>query len=110
VKIPQRRADGGFIAGPGTGTSDSIPAMLSDGEYVVKASSVRSLGVGFLDKLNKGYVPGFAMGGLVGDTPAPAVGTAGGVNVDYTVVEAKSKPRPEDLVRVSRSAMFLGAM
>lgn len=32
-------ADGGLVTGPGTGTSDSIPAMLSNGEFVVKASA-----------------------------------------------------------------------
>ena len=38
------RADGGMIIGPGTGTSDSIPAMLSDGEHVFTASDVRAMG------------------------------------------------------------------
>jgi len=43
-------AEGGFprkngkIAGPGTETSDDIPAMLSDGEFVVNARTVRGLG------------------------------------------------------------------
>ena len=36
--------DGGPIYGPGSETSDSIPARLSDGEFVVKASAVRGLG------------------------------------------------------------------
>ena len=36
--------EGGFVSGPGTETSDSIPARLSDGEFVIKASSVRGLG------------------------------------------------------------------
>ena len=42
--------DGGFprkngkIAGPGTETSDDIPAMLSDGEFVINAKTVRGLG------------------------------------------------------------------
>ena len=36
--------DGGESAGPGTGTSDDIPAMLSDGEYVMTAKSVRGAG------------------------------------------------------------------
>ena len=34
----------GKIAGPGTETSDDIPAMLSDGEFVVNAKTVRGLG------------------------------------------------------------------
>jgi hypothetical protein len=36
----------GHIKGPGTGTSDSIPALLSDGEFVFTAKSVRNLGNG----------------------------------------------------------------
>ena len=42
----------GAIRGPGTWTSDSIPAMLSNGEYVVKASSVAQYGAGMLDAIN----------------------------------------------------------
>ena len=38
----------GEVDGPGTGTSDSIPAMLSDGEFVFTAKSVKQIGV---DKL-----------------------------------------------------------
>ena len=38
--------DGGESAGPGTGTSDSIPAMLSDGEFVMTAKAVRGAGGG----------------------------------------------------------------
>ncbi len=36
----------GYIAGPGTETSDSIPAMLSDGEFVMNAKAVRGAGGG----------------------------------------------------------------
>jgi len=36
--------EGGFVSGKGTETSDSIPARLSDGEFVIKASAVRGLG------------------------------------------------------------------
>ena len=36
----------GAIAGPGTGTSDDIPAMLSDGEFVMTAQAVRGAGNG----------------------------------------------------------------
>ena len=37
---------GGASNGPGTGTSDDIPAMLSDGEFVVTAKAVENLGGG----------------------------------------------------------------
>lgn len=59
-------ATGGSVDGPGTGTSDSIPAMLSNGEYVLNAQAVDRLGVPFLNGLNIGRLRGFASGGLVG--------------------------------------------
>ena len=34
-------ANGGEVNGPGTGTSDSVPARLSDGEFVLTAKAVR---------------------------------------------------------------------
>jgi len=49
---PIRRAQGGAVWGSGTATSDSIPAMLSNGEYVLRAAAVRTLGLGTLNKLN----------------------------------------------------------
>jgi hypothetical protein len=61
---PVKRADGGLVTGPGTSKSDSIPARLSNGEYVLSAEAVSQLGVDYLDKLNN--VPKFADGGLVG--------------------------------------------
>ena len=43
---PTYAAGGGAINGPGTPTSDSIPAMLSDGEFVMNAKAVRGAGGG----------------------------------------------------------------
>jgi TP901 family phage tail tape measure protein len=61
---------GGPIVGPGTGTSDSIPALVSNGEYVIKADAVRKYGVAMFDRLN---AKRFASGGLLGGfTYAPA--------------------------------------
>ena len=45
-------AASGLLVGPGTGTSDSIPAMLSNGEYVVNAGSVAKYGPAFMDAIN----------------------------------------------------------
>lgn len=60
------KATGGYISGPGTSTSDSIPARLSDGEYVVKAAAVRKLGISTLNQINRGRMPGsYASGGAV---------------------------------------------
>ena len=42
-------AAGGEVKGPGSGTSDSIPAMLSDGEFVMTAQAVKNAGNGNRD-------------------------------------------------------------
>lgn len=71
-----KAAGGGFIKGQGTGTSDSIPAWLSNGEFVVRATVVKRPGVlEHLKELNRGMVQPsirqtggirkFAEGGLV---------------------------------------------
>lgn len=63
-------AEGGEVRGPGSTTSDSIPAMLSNGEFVVKAQAVRSVGTGFLHAINNLQSPprvvALASGGVVG--------------------------------------------
>jgi hypothetical protein len=61
-----RFASGGRVFGPGTGTSDSILAKLSKGEFVVRSAIVDRLGAPFFHALNSGMLPGFAGGGLVG--------------------------------------------
>ena len=56
ITVPQAQqfystyaAGGGEVVGPGTGTSDSIPARLSDGEFVMTARAVRNAGEGNRD-------------------------------------------------------------
>lgn len=44
---------GGDVQGPGTETSDSIPAWLSDGEYVLNAEAVKEVGKDKLEKMNE---------------------------------------------------------
>lgn len=46
----QTANEGGEITGPGTGTSDSVPALLSDGEFVMTAKAVRNAGGGDREK------------------------------------------------------------
>lgn len=58
----------GNVSGPGTGTSDSIFAKLSNGEFVIRAAAVRKFGASFFEALNRGIMPPmpkFAMGGPV---------------------------------------------
>lgn len=63
--IVQRLASGGpsgFVVGPGTSTSDSIPTLLSDGEYVIRAAAAKKIG---LQNLNRANVTGKLSGGTV---------------------------------------------
>ena len=93
-------ATGGYIRGPGTGTSDSIPARLSNGEFVVREAMVRKYGVGFLHAINRGRLAGFANGGLVSSPAMPQYrdpglttsmqdGTAGQIQVSAPPVNIK---------------------
>ena len=59
-------AKGGHVQGPGTGTSDSILARLSNNEFVMTSRTVDHYGVGFLNALNQRRLPKFANGGHVG--------------------------------------------
>lgn len=81
-----RFSTGGHVRGSGTETSDSIPAMLSDNEYVIKAKSVRSLGVDTLDYINRmGELPvKRASGGSVGDTSSYVVDRYSGIGNQST--------------------------
>jgi TP901 family phage tail tape measure protein len=73
IVAPALNAAGGYIRGPGTGTSDSILSRLSDGEYVMDAFTTKVFGPNFfrnLQKMARGNpfsLPGYAAGGLVGD-------------------------------------------
>jgi phage-related minor tail protein len=64
-------ATGGYITGAGTSTSDSIPAKLSNGEYVVKAESVKKYGVDYLHAINTGRLHRYATGGLASNASSP---------------------------------------
>lgn len=84
-------ARGGVVRGRGSSTSDSIPAWLSSGEFVIRADAVRRYGVGLFEALNgmrwggqlRAGMPRFAMGGLVDNAlriplGMPAFAGAGG--------------------------------
>lgn len=81
-------ASGGHVSGPGSSTSDSIPAMLSNGEFVVNASATKQH-LALLQAINGGKVGRFAEGGLVSAPSFPLLDTvasmkaprAGGVTV-----------------------------
>jgi TP901 family phage tail tape measure protein len=71
---------GGPVIGPGGPVSDSIPAMLSNGEYVIRADSARKYGKSFLDKLNSGQ-----LGSTSYANPIPEMAMAAGGMVGFSI-------------------------
>lgn len=99
-------AGGGIVRGPGSGTSDSILARLSDGEYVIRAAAVRHWGLGFLDQINglaaRPREAAFASGGPVAGLPAaqaPVINLRNINVLDPSVIEGYlSSPAGETVV------------
>src|SRR5690606_7144235 len=90
-------ATGGLLRGPGTGTSDSIVARLSDGEFVVNAKST-SRYLPLLRAINSGAsVPGFASGGMVG-------GKGGGTNLMKVAAGGTVVANSEDAAKQAQAA------
>ncbi|MEV7762250.1 phage tail tape measure protein [Curtobacterium flaccumfaciens] len=102
-----KKAYGGYISGPGTGTSDSIPAMLSNGEYVIRERSVSKYGTGFLDAVNAGR---YANGGLVhlaGGGSAEAAQKAAEAQAKAAKERAEARQKAE-AARLSRLSDIYG--
>jgi DNA repair exonuclease SbcCD ATPase subunit len=97
ANIAQIRAQkfntGGFVSGAGTKTSDSIPAMLSNGEYVQRAAAVDYYGTDFMSAINNLQIPKFSTGGLV--TPVSSAGT--GSQVAAGVSELAQKVQQQEI-------------
>ena len=66
---PRAFATGGMV--PGTGNRDTVPAMLTPGEFVIRKSSVNKIGAGRLSSMN---AKGYALGGKVPFAQAGAAG------------------------------------
>lgn len=98
---------GGAVRGPGTATSDSVPAMLSNGEYVIKAAAVSKYGEGMLDAINQMRVSARPTRVSVA-AAAPATSSNTTVNVypqraDFTVADLEALQRRTDArARVGR--------
>jgi TP901 family phage tail tape measure protein len=95
--VVTKRADGGAIYGPGTGTSDSIPAWLSNGEHVLTAREVQAAGGhSAIERMRKalldGSAPRFANGGAVGYAAGGAVLTGADRSAIEALIRALTNP------------------
>lgn len=78
-------ASGGPVRGAGTGTSDSIPTMLSNGEYVINADAAAQIGLPTLNAINSGNLPKYADGGEVGGAGVSIGGGASSPSITLNV-------------------------
>lgn len=76
-------ADGGYVQGPGTGRSDSIPTMLSNGEYVINSQGTKTFGpiLNAINAYGKQPQARFALGGSVNSKDAPSGGNASLIDI-----------------------------
>lgn len=118
----QKYSVGGRVWGRGSATSDSIPALISNGEYVIRAKAVQRYGVGLFERLNrmqldvdgKGFgvkritrpkLMRFATGGYVGATSQDkksAQEAASQRTVQVDVVNVKNEDEARDYMMSQR--------
>lgn len=62
--LGKKKAGGGPVAGPGSGTSDSVPILASNGEFVMRAAAVQQYGLDRMQAMNSlRYAGGGSIGG-----------------------------------------------
>ena len=101
-KLPEKKveaegmATGGRIFGEGGPREDKVPAMLSPGEFVVRAAAAQRIGYGALEAMNKHGVPAFQDGGgFISNTLGKNVGNIDEfikVMSDARITKAKELP------------------
>ncbi len=103
---PTPRYYGGLIKGyqsggmiSGKSGIDQIPAMLSEGEYVIKASSARQLGKPMLDRINAGkYYDGGEVGKIKSDSSSEnqAGDSTNNINISINVEKTGNTSQKSD--------------
>ncbi|NDC71830.1 MAG: phage tail tape measure protein [Sphingobacteriia bacterium] len=112
----RRYASGGFV--PGSGNGDTVPAMLTPGEFVIRKKAVQAIGVDKLHSMNRyasgGVVQKFAQTtpgtntGLVKPLGASAIASALGIRLDSTLFQKLKARTPEALaLRESKTKEIL---
>jgi len=102
-------ARGGLVKGRGGPMADMIPAMLSNGEFVMRAQAVNSLGVDFLEQLNRGISP---LAGMDAPGPSRPTESSGGlvINGGINVVSAPGEKAEESVPRALRKLAFVAGI
>lgn len=121
-ELRQGFARGGRVWGPGGPTADRVPALLSNGEWVMRSAAVKKYGVRLMAALNSMRLPadafaplrGFSLGGLADSLrtsmtyPVPRFAGGGLANLDFA--PAGPSGRPVNLTIDGRSFPLSGAV
>lgn len=102
-------AAGGYIEGEGTGTSDSIPAHLSNGEFVINAAATKR-SRRLLEAINSGKVLKFASGGAVGSAARNEIGSSMGISYWGKKIGHKVNPFVSSLTGQSSLGDLAGSL
>ena len=99
IDVAQEFAGSGPVNGPGSGVSDSIPARLSDGEFVFTAKAVEEIGEDTLMSMMKDAEAkaderqGLAEGGMLEEEKPEGLLTQSGIVQEDTIAEDELKKR-----------------
>jgi hypothetical protein len=94
----------GGVWGPGTSTSDSIPAMLSNGEYVLNAAATQKFGIPLLDRMNGSYnIPSGSISGVNSTSNASSNNIVYNIDIDLNGTNVTA----DDIMRKFKSELAL---
>jgi len=74
------KMNGGYISS-GPRNVDSVPAFMAGGEFVMNNKAVKKYGLGFMSRINGGYIPGYQSGGSVAES-AEKLGSSNSSNTN----------------------------
>ncbi|WP_157874410.1 hypothetical protein [Streptomyces sp. AcH 505] len=115
ASLPRGFKKGGYLGQGTKGPNDKVPIMAQAGEYVIRAKRVRELGKSALDWLNAGSgaqaspamsggMPGFALGGIIGDAIGKVTDVAkGGFNWAEGILKSGASKALSTLFKPIRS-------
>ena len=94
----EKRAEGGILRGAGNGTSDSVPVMASNGEFIVNAKSTKKHR-GLLEAINDGSLPKFSQGGIIQTLPE--------ITVKGSIVNTKDSQKSINITNAIKNTVTL---
>jgi hypothetical protein len=112
-EVPQKRAGGGIIFGPGGEREDRVPVLASPGEFFINAASTRKYRP-LIEAINSDRLPRFASGGLVAPNVAALTRAASrgasavAVNMPINIDARGAGPREVDQLRLELASLKSG--